>query len=118
MQFQNNNVHLNQDFLYFASDTGKMPTGVEQPMSKASGNAQSNLAFDKGLIKLTVPDAGETKISVYDCLGREIASLLDRSVSAGSHTVVLNESGLKRGVYFVRMEHGGAASVAKFQCTR
>ena len=118
MQFQNESMHLNQDFIYIAADSGQFPTGIEQPMSKVPSKAQSNLSIDKGIVRFAVPNAGKTKISVYDCLGREIMPVLDRSISAGSHSVMLSENNLKRGIYFVRMEHEGAASVTKFQVIR
>jgi Secretion system C-terminal sorting domain len=118
MQFQNGSMHLNQDFLYIAADSAQFPTGIGQPMSKVPGTAQSNLSIDRGIVRFAVPDAGKTKISVYDCLGREIMPVLDRTIAAGSHSVTLNENNLKRGVYFVRIEHGGVAGVAKFQLTK
>ena len=83
-------------------------------MSKAPGKPQSNLSIDRGIVEFALPQAGRTRISVYDCLGREMQTVLDRYLSAGSHSVALNATGLKKGVYFVRMEHGGVNSVAKF----
>jgi hypothetical protein len=61
---------------------------------------------------------GKAGISIFDCLGREIMPVLDRTIAAGSHSVMLNENNFRRGVYFVRMEHGGVSSVVKFQATR
>jgi hypothetical protein len=118
MQFQNESMHLNQDFIYIAADSGQFTTGIEQPASKAQGKPQSNLSIDREIIRFAVPSAGKTKISVYDCLGREIMPVLDRSLAAGSHTVAFNEAGLNKGIYFVRMEHAGNLSVTRFQYTR
>ncbi|HMD69344.1 MAG TPA: hypothetical protein VKF42_10735 [Chitinivibrionales bacterium] len=118
MQFQNESMHLNQDFIYIAADSGQFPTGIEQPILKVPGRVQSNLSIVRGIVRFTVPDAGKTKISVYDCLGREIMPVLDRTIAEGSHTVALNENNLKWGIYFVRMEHAGVSSVAKFQITK
>jgi len=118
MTFYNQSYHLNQDFLYFAADSGIFPTGVALPAAKTSAKSNASLSVDRGIIRFNVSDAAKTKIAVYDCLGREMMTLLDKTVSAGAHSLALNESGLKRGIYFVRMEHNGVASVAKFQCTR
>ncbi|HUI92234.1 MAG TPA: T9SS type A sorting domain-containing protein [Chitinivibrionales bacterium] len=118
MQFQNESMHLNQDFIYIAADSGDFTTGIEQPASKAPGAPQSNLSIDRGTIRFAVPSAGKTKISVYDCLGRELLTVLDMSVAAGRHSVALNQTGLKKGIYFLRMEQGNASSVTKLEQIR
>ncbi len=118
MQFQNESWHLNQDFLYIAADSGQFSTGIELPTSKAPDNPQSNLSIDRGIIRFTVPGAGKTKISLYDCLGRELLTVLDRSLAAGRHSVALNEAGLKKGIYFLRMAQGNVSSVTKLEQIR
>ncbi len=84
---------------------------------KPDGSQYFRIAMSQGPVHFSLPDAGRTKISVFDCLGREIMPVLDRTLSAGSHTAALNENNLNRGIYFVRMEHEGAISVAMFQIT-
>jgi hypothetical protein len=116
--FQNGSNHLNQDFLYFATDSGQFPTAIEHPASKVPGRAQSDLRIDRGIVRFTVPDAGKTRISVYDCLGREMLTVLDRNTAAGSHAVTLIETGLKKGIYFLRMTHGNSNSVVKFELAK
>jgi hypothetical protein len=41
--------------------------------------------------------------------------VLDRALATGNHSLTLDEAGLRNGIYFLRMEHGGASTVAKFQ---
>ncbi len=118
MKFYNESWHLNQDYLYFSADSGDFPTPVQQPASRSSAGAQSNLSIDRGTVKFSVPDAGKTKISVFDCRGREIMPVLNKTLSAGSHSAQFNTANLNRGIYFVRMEQGGVSSVAKFQSIR
>lgn len=120
MKFHTLSQHLNLDFLYFAADSGafQFPTGIERLALKSSARAQSNLAIDRGTVRFFVPDAGKTRISIFDCLGREIMPMFNRDIAAGSHTLPLNKNNLKRGIYFVRMEHSGATYVAKFQQIR
>jgi hypothetical protein len=76
------------------------------------------LSIYRETVRFFVPGAGKTKISVYDCLGRKIMAVLDRACAAGDHSVMLNEAGLRNGIYFLRMEHNGAGTVAKFQISR
>jgi|WetSurMetagenome_2_1015567.scaffolds.fasta_scaffold00060_28 hypothetical protein len=118
VNFHTLTTHLNMDFLYIAADSGKFPTGIGRPASRLPGKVQPNLSIERGIARFSFADAGKTKLAVYDCLGRQIATVLDRTIAAGSHTAALNTTGLKKGVYFARLEHGGASSVAKFYVTK
>jgi hypothetical protein len=118
MHFVNESYHLNQDFLFFATDSGKFTTGISQSSSKATNTGSCDLSISRETVRFALRDAGKTKIALFDCLGKEMLPLLNKTLSAGSHSVQLNTAGLNRGIYFVRMEHNGAASVAKFQCIK
>ena len=43
-------------------------------------------------------------LRVYDLLGREIATLVNETLPAGSYTTKFDGSGLVSGVYFYRLE--------------
>lgn len=120
MQFQNKMNHVNQDFIFFSADSGKFnyPTSVRQHTKKSNNSGAIDLSINRETIRFTLPDAGKTKIAVFDCLGRETMPVLDRNLPAGNHAVSLNTTNLKPGIYFVRMEQGNTRSVAKFQHTR
>ncbi|HUI92235.1 MAG TPA: T9SS type A sorting domain-containing protein [Chitinivibrionales bacterium] len=118
MQFQNGSMHLNQDFLYIAADSGQFITGVEQRPMPSARAPVFGLSISRETVRFTLPDAGKTKISLFDCLGREMFTFLDRSTAPGSHAVPLNAAGMKNGIYFVRMTHGNSSSVVKFELTR
>ncbi len=53
------------------------------------------------------------RVGVYDILGREVAVLVNGTISPGTHAVSFNASGLAGGVYFYRLTtmsvNGGAA---------
>lgn len=57
-------------------------------------------------ISFTLPQSGQTKISVYDMLGREVAVLVNDYLVSGTHTTAFNGSGLSSGVYVYRIESG------------
>ncbi|HMD69342.1 MAG TPA: T9SS type A sorting domain-containing protein, partial [Chitinivibrionales bacterium] len=108
--FQNGSNHLNQDFLYFAADSGQFPTGISQPASKVTRAGTFDLSINRETVRFTLPDAGKTKIAVFDCLGREIVPVLNKTLSAGSHSAHLNTASLRKGIYFVRLEHNNVAN--------
>jgi hypothetical protein len=118
MQFQNGNVHLNQDFLYIAADSGQFTTEIRQATVNPAASQSLGIAASQGAVRFSLPDAGNTKVSVFDCLGKEIAKVLDRNLAAGKHSLELSEIGLRNGIYFIRMEHGNASVIARFQITR
>ncbi|WP_420455335.1 S8 family serine peptidase [Rubrivirga sp.] len=57
-------------------------------------------------VSFAVPEAGAVRVSVIDVRGREVAVLMDGSVSAGRHEARL-DGGLAAGVYVVRLEAAG-----------
>lgn len=118
MQFQNGSYHLNQDFLYIAADSGQFTTEIRQASVNPAASQPFGIAVGQGAVRFSLPDAGNTKISVFDCLGKEIAKVLDRNLAAGKHSLALSEIGLRNGIYFVRMQHGNASVTARLQVTR
>ena len=60
-----------------------------------------------------LPAADHVRINVYDMGGRLIATLVNGTIKAGSHSVTWNSSEVVSGVYIVRMETGSFKSVRK-----
>ncbi len=59
-------------------------------------------------LPFTLPSAGIVRVAVYDMLGRQVVSLLDKSLVAGRHTVQWNGRNYKQelvsnGVYFYQI---------------
>ena len=57
-------------------------------------------------ISFNLAEYGATSLRIYDLLGREVATLVDRPMSPGTHTMQFSGSGLSSGVYFVRLLQG------------
>ncbi len=69
-------------------------------------------------VAFTLPAAGPARVTVVDVTGRVIATLLDKSLAAGRHEVEwkgATSAGTpaSSGVYFVRVESGGASAAGK-----
>lgn len=54
-------------------------------------------------IHFSLPNNGFVKLNVYDILGQEITSLVNKELSKGTHTVDFNSSNLPSGVYLYRL---------------
>jgi flagellar hook assembly protein FlgD len=79
-------------------------------------NPKVAIAFD-------VPATGRVELAVYDVRGRLVRQLVDAVLQAGGHRVDWDgkdrfgrEAGA--GVYFARVESGGALSTAKMVLAR
>ncbi|HEX7571986.1 MAG TPA: Ig-like domain-containing protein [Bacteroidota bacterium] len=55
------------------------------------------------VIMYHLPADARVTLKVFDLLGREIATLVDGSVQAGSHSVTWNAGSIGSGVYFARL---------------
>jgi hypothetical protein len=59
-------------------------------------NPLTNIRFD-------IPKSNHVKIIIYNALGKEITTLVNEKLSAGSYEVNWNASGYPSGVYFYRL---------------
>ena len=64
-------------------------------------------------VQYAVPEAAAVRVTVYDALGRHVATLVDGMQAAGHHTVTFDASGLPSGVYLYRLEAGNFAQTRK-----
>jgi hypothetical protein len=63
------------------------------------------------VVSYQLPAAGRVRLVIYDVLGREVATLADGVMSAGSHSATWNAAGRSTGIYFCRIttERGESA---------
>ncbi|MBC8484729.1 MAG: T9SS type A sorting domain-containing protein, partial [Bacteroidetes bacterium] len=59
-------------------------------------NPKTNIRFD-------LPHSSHVRLIIYDVLGREITTLVNEKLSAGSYEVDWNASGYPSGVYFYKL---------------
>jgi len=64
-------------------------------------------------IGFQVPMTSSVNISVYDVLGRQVATLVDDVKLAGNYTVSWNGESLSSGVYYVRMTSENFSQIQK-----
>ena len=64
------------------------------------------------VISYQIPKAGHVKLKVYDVLGREVATLIDKEQIAGSYKVEFSWQ-LSSGVYFYRLTAGEFSQTKK-----
>ncbi len=65
------------------------------------------------VIKFALPVQSNVTIKVYDISGKEVRTLVDRTVEAGEHNVEFRADGLASGMYFYRISAGSFSRVMK-----
>ena len=58
-------------------------------------------------ITFNMPEEAKVRITVFDVIGRKVATLTDQVYAAGTHEMVWDASSYASGVYFYRMEAAG-----------
>jgi len=71
-----------------------------------SFNPVTNIQFD-------LPKDVFIKLSIYDVLGREVATLVNEFKKGGRYIAAFNGSELSSGIYFYRIEAGSFSDVKK-----
>jgi len=64
-------------------------------------------------INWQIPEAGLVTLKVYDVLGREVATLINKELNAGRHELTFDASGINSGVYFYQLKTGNYVQVKK-----
>ena len=65
------------------------------------------------VIQYSIPMSEFVTLKIYDVLGREVQTLVNKEQSAGVYNVEFNASKLTSGVYFYRIEAGSFVAVKK-----
>ena len=69
-------------------------------------------------INFEIGQAGMTSLKVYDLLGREVATLVNSDLPAGSHTIDFDAANLASGTYMYRLEANGYVLTRKMMLVK
>ncbi|HLT23574.1 MAG TPA: T9SS type A sorting domain-containing protein, partial [Ignavibacteria bacterium] len=98
---------------------GEVLVGVEDPQNNSIPNKfelQQNYPnpFNPSTaIKFSIPKNLNVNLKVYDLAGREVASLINKELSAGSYEYLFDGSKLSSGVYFYKLTAGDFVDTKK-----
>ncbi len=108
--------------LYSAAGCSGDPIGIRNLSSIASRFSLSqnypNPFNPVTRINFTIASVGQrhvfdTRLMVYDILGKEVAALINQPLSPGSYEVTFDGTNLATGVYFYKLESGDFTEVKK-----
>ncbi|PSL32210.1 chondroitinase-B domain-containing protein [Chitinophaga ginsengisoli] len=83
--------------------------------SEMTLNTSPNPFSDQATIHFTLPDAGKTRLAVYDMNGKVVAVLINAYLSAGKYTVPYKADNTPAGMYLLELHHNGKADTKKLQ---
>ncbi len=92
----------------FSARGARLPDGQG---SALGGNPATRIRFE-------IPGPGFVTLKVYDAAGREVTSLVNDQMQAGSYDVGWNAKGLSSGVYFGRLQWRDRVDIRKFMLVR
>ncbi len=64
-------------------------------------------------ISYSIPEVATVKITIFDRLGREVSTLINREHKPGYYSVDFDANGLSSGVYFYKVDAGRFSTVKK-----
>lgn len=82
------------------------------------GAVAPNPIVGDAVVTVTLAEAGQATLSVYDVLGREVASVLRAPLGAGSTDVRIDAGALPVGTYLARLTANGGTVVRPFTVAR
>ena len=65
------------------------------------------------LISYYLPEGSRVVLTMFDCLGRQVGTLVNERLGAGTHSVRFNAASLPSGVYFYKLQAGNFTGVRK-----
>lgn len=65
-------------------------------------------------ISYSIPHNGLVQLKIFDVLGNEVISLVNKEQMRGNHKIVFNAYNLSSGIYFYRLHSGGYIETKKF----
>ncbi|HPG41505.1 MAG TPA: T9SS type A sorting domain-containing protein [bacterium] len=69
-------------------------------------------------ITFTLPARARVALKIYDLLGKEVATLLDKELPAGNHTQTWNASDAPTGEYICRLQVNSVIDTCKLVLVR
>lgn len=88
--------------------------GVDELANNLNFNVYPNPAEDNTIITFNLLESKQTNITIYDVVGKEVATVVNGNVSAGEHQYSISENTkLSAGVYFIKLTADGESFTKK-----
>ncbi|MCX6136232.1 MAG: T9SS type A sorting domain-containing protein [Ignavibacteriales bacterium] len=89
---------------YYTSGTTSVPAQRTQPFTFSLEQNYPNPFNPSTAISFTLPQTSQVRMTVFTILGKEIATLVDGTLSAGTHETIWDAGTHSSGVYMYRLQ--------------
>ncbi|MBZ0202572.1 MAG: T9SS type A sorting domain-containing protein [Ignavibacteria bacterium] len=100
-------------FLRYGPPVGIDPGNTTIPESFNLGQNYPNPFNPSTSFKYTIPTSGMVTLKIYDNVGSEIMTLVDRNMSAGNYIETVDMSAYSSGIYFYTLTAGSFVETKK-----
>jgi hypothetical protein len=108
--------------VYTASLRAGTPTRVDRPSASpaifALQQNHPNPFNPSTMIRYSIGNQTLVTLKVYDALGREVRTLVNRELSAGTYEQLFDAGSLASGVYYYRIQVGGMVETKRMMLVR
>jgi hypothetical protein len=103
---------MNNVFIYYKT------TGVNDEISYFADNYilyqnYPNPFNSSTKIKYTIPQSGKVTLKIFDLMGSEVATIVDKHQITGSYDLTFNANNLSSGIYFCQLQSGSFKATKK-----
>lgn len=115
-QFENEEAFVSNGLYLFSPNTEITISNeeLENPLGFALAQNYPNPFNPSTKIEFRLGSASSVNLTVFDILGREVATLIsDQTYQQGSHTVQFDATNLSSGIYLYRLEANGFVQTRK-----
>lgn len=104
--------------LFTGSFMATEATGINPQIIPSSENFSMNTVSVQGknVVQFVVPNTEAVTLKLFDLTGREVSTVLSRSLDAGAHEAVIGN--FPAGLYFIKLFAGGNSLVKELQIVR
>ena len=99
--------------VYYGTITNVNENNSIKPNSFSLSQNYPNPFNPSTKIKYQIPNSGYVSLKIYDVLGEEVASMINKEQPAGSYEINFDASKLTSGIYFYQLKAGNNIQIKK-----
>jgi len=102
------------DNIYFYNQMATSIDGVNESPNRFTLNQNFPNPFNPSTtISYNIPESANVKLEVFNAVGQKVATLINGTQNAGSHTVSFDASNLASGIYLYKLTSGNQVKINK-----
>ncbi len=114
----NNGIVMNQVYIADGNGNGVITSNEENenteiPKEYTLNQNYPNPFNSTSKLKFEIANLGYTKIVIYDVMGRELQTLVNKTLKPGKYDISIDGSNLSSGVYFYKLTSGSYSATKK-----